>query len=192
MLAWFLDPIAAGLTRIYGRSLGHDVAVVFVVAFVLTVIVTARWSRSGITAAVGMSVVSPRGTLRLLTTTTPAIWRGTGGAKAAALALGASVLAAALTALPLVIGTWLVLDGELARGVIYTLLGYLYIWVFLGLLPIWVVVGWYEYGFWQSLLGNGLMLLALSAPEWLLARAHRAAPAAGDVTAHAAAKEGAP
>ena len=42
MLAWFLDPIAAGLTRIYGRSLGHDVAVVFVVAFVLTVIVTAR------------------------------------------------------------------------------------------------------------------------------------------------------
>jgi len=36
------------------------------------------------------------------------------------------------------------------------------------------------------------MLLALSAPEWLLARAHRAAPAAGDVTAHAAAKEGAP
>ena len=64
--------------------------------------------------------------------------------------------------------------------------------MFLGLLPIWVVAGWYEYGFWQSLLGNGLMLLALSAPEWLLARAHRAAPAAGDVTAHAAVKEGAP
>src|SRR5438094_6932919 len=114
MLAWFLDPIAAGLTRIYGRSLGHDVAVVFVV--VLTVIVTARWSRSGITAAVGMSVVSPRGTLRLLTTTTPAIWRGTGGAKAAALAPGASGLGAALTALPLVIGTWLVLAGWLARA----------------------------------------------------------------------------
>jgi hypothetical protein len=192
MLAWLLDPIAAGLTRIYGRSLGHDVAVVFVVAFVLTVIVATRWSRSGITAAVGVSVMSPRGTLRLLATTTPVVWRGTGGPKAVAATLAASVVAAALTVLPLVVGTWLVLDGELARGVIYTLLGYLYIWMFLGLLPIWVVAGWYEYGFWQSLLGNGLMLLALSVPEWLLARAHRAAPAAGDVTAHAAAKEGAP
>ena len=192
MLAWLLDPIAAGLTRIYGRSLGHDVAVVFVVAFVFTVIVATRWSRSGITAAVGVSVMSPRGTLRLLSTTMPAVWRGTAGVRAATLALAASVVAAALTALPLVVGTWLALDGELVRGVIYMLLGYLYIWMFLGLLPIWVVAGWYEYGFWQSVLGNGLMLLALSAPEWLLARAHRAAPAAGDVTAHAAAKEGAP
>jgi hypothetical protein len=192
MLAWLLDPIAAGLTRIYGRSLGHDVAIVFLVAFVVTVIVAARWSRSGITAAVGVSVMSPRGTLRLLTTTMPAVWRGTGGATAAAFALAASLVAAGLTVLPLVVGTWLVVDGEPVRGIIYTLLGYLYIWMFLGLLPIWVVAGWYEYGFWQSLLGNGLMLLALSAPEWLLARAHRAAPAAGDVTAHAAAKEGAP
>jgi hypothetical protein len=192
MLAWLLDPIAAGLTRIYGRSLGHDVAIVFLVAFVVTVIVAARWSRSGITAAVGVSVMSPRGTLRLLTTTMPAVWRGTGGATGAAFALAASLVAAGLTVLPLVVGTWLVVDGEPVRGIIYTLLGYLYIWMFLGLLPIWVVAGWYEYGFWQSLLGNGLMLLALSAPEWLLARAHRAAPAAGDVTAHAAAKEGAP
>ena len=102
MLAWLLDPIAAGLTHLYGRALGHDVAVVFVVAFVLTVIVAARWSRSGVTAAVGVSLMSPRGTLRLLTTTTPAIWRGTGGAKAAALTLLASGIAAGLTVLPLV------------------------------------------------------------------------------------------
>ena len=192
MLAWLLDPSAAGLTRIYGRALGHDVAVVFVVAFVLTVIVAARWTRSGVAVAVGVSLMSPRETLRLLTITTPAIWRDRRGAKRAALALAASTIAAALTVLPIIAGAWLVLDGELARGVIYMVLGYLYIWVFLGLLPIWVVAGWYQYGFWQSLVGNGLMLLALSAPQWLLARAHRAAPAAGDVTAHAAAKEAAP
>ena len=136
--------------------------------------------------------MSPRETLRLLTITTPAIWRDWRGAKRAALALAASTIAAALTVLPIIAGAWLVLDGELARGVIYMVHGYLYIWVFLGLLPIWVVAGWYQYGFWQSLVGNGLMLLALSAPQWLLARAHRAAPAADDVTAHEAAKEGAP
>ena len=27
--------------------------------------------------------------------------------------------------------------------------------MFLGLLPIWLVIGWYEWGFWQSLVGNG-------------------------------------
>jgi hypothetical protein len=174
MLAWLLDPIAAGLTRIYGRPLGDDVALVCVVVFVLTVVVAARWNRAGVTAAVGVSLISPRGTARLLITTTPAVWRRGDGMKPAALALGASAIAAAVTVLPLAVGAWLVLDGELVRGVIYTLLGYLYIWMFLGLLPVWVVAGWYEYGFWQSLLGNGLMLLALSAPEWLLARALRA------------------
>ena len=107
-------------------------------------------------------------------------------------ALAACLLASSLTVLPLAVGARLVLDGEVAPAAIYTLLGYLWIWMFLGLLPIWIVAGWYAYGFWQSLLGNGLMFLVLSAPEWLMARAHRAAPAAGDVTAHAAAKEGAP
>ncbi len=191
MLAWLLDPIAAGLTRLYGRPLAHDVAIVFLLAFVLTVIVAARWSRSGITAAVGVPLMSPWGTLRLLGATA-AMWRGPGGTRAAMPALAACLLASALTVLPLAVGARLVLDGEVAPAVIYTLLGYLWIWMFLGLLPIWIVAGWYAYGFWQSLLGNGLMFLVLSAPEWLMARAHRAAPAAGDVTAHAAAKEGAP
>jgi hypothetical protein len=191
MLAWLLDPIAAGLTRLYGRPLAHDVAIVFLLAFVLTVIVAARWSRSGITAAVGVPLMSPWGTLRLLDATA-ALWRGPGGARAAMPALAACLLASSLTVLPLAVGARRVLEGEVAPAVIYTLLGYLWIWMFLGLLPIWIVAGWYAYGFWQSLLGNGLMFLVLSAPEWLMARAHRAAPAADDATAHAAAKEGAP
>jgi hypothetical protein len=191
MLAWLLDPIAAALTRLYGRPLAHDVAIVFVLAFVLTVIVAARWSRSGITASVGVPLMSPWGTLRLFGATA-AMWRGARGARAAAPALAACLVASLVTVLPLAAGVRLVLEGEVARAVIYTLLGYLWIWMFVGLLPIWVVAGWYAYGFWQSLLGNGLIFLVLSAPEWLMARAHRAAPAADDVTAHAAAKEGAP
>ena len=191
MLAWLLDPIATGLTRLYGRPLGHDVAIVFLLAFVLTVVVAARWSRSGITAALGMPLMSPAGTMRLLVTTF-AMWRAARGACAVAWALAASVVAAVVTMLPLAVGTSLVIQGEIARGVIYTLLGYLWIWMFLGLLPVWLVAGWYEYGFWQSVLGNGLLFLVLSSPEWLMARAHRAAPAADDLTAHAAAKEGAP
>jgi len=191
MFAWLFDSIAAGLTRLYGRPLGHDVAVVFLVAFVLTIVVAARWSRSGVTAALGVPLMSPFGTIRLLGTTA-AMWRQARGAHAVAFALAASVIALALTAFPLAVGIGLAFQGEIPRGVIYALLGYLWIWIFLGLLPVWLVAGWYEYGFWQSVLGNGLLFLVLSSPEWLMARAHRAAPAAGDLTAHAAAKEGAP
>jgi peptidoglycan/LPS O-acetylase OafA/YrhL len=191
MLAWLLDPIAAGLTRLYGRPLGHDVAVVFLLAFVLTVVVAARWGRFGVTAAVGMPLMSPSGTMRLLGTTS-AMWRNARGTHAVAWALAASVIAVALTMLPLAVGIGIASQGEIMRGVIYTLLGYLWIWMFLGLLPVWLVAGWFEYGFWQSVLGNGLLFLVLSSPEWLMVRAHRAAPAAGDLTAHAAAKEGAP
>jgi TM2 domain-containing membrane protein YozV len=194
MLAWLLDPIAAGLTRLYGRPLGHDVAIVFLLAFVLTIVVAARRSRpgsSGVTAALGVPLMSPSGTRRLLTTTL-ALWRGSAGTQAVSCALAATVIAVVVTAFPLAVGASLVLHGEIARGIIYTLLGYLWIWIFLGLLPVWLLAGWYEYGFWQSVLGNGLLFLVLSSPEWLMARAHRAAPAAGDVTAHAAANEGAP
>ena len=194
MLAWLLDPIAAGLTRLYGRPLGHDVAIVFLLAFVVTLVVAARWSRpgsSGVTAAVGVPLMSPAGTRRLLATTL-AMWRAPRGMQPVLCALAASIIAVALTALPLAMGASLVLQGDVARGVIYTLLGYLWIWTFLGLLPVWLVAGWYEYGFWQSVLGNGLLFLLLRSPEWLMARAHRAAPVAGDVPAHAAANEGAP
>jgi hypothetical protein len=194
MLAWLLDPIAAGLTRLYGRPLGHDVAIVFLLAFVLTVVVAARWSRSGssgVTAALGVPLMSPSGTLRLVIATAT-MWRHAAGAQALGLAVAASLLALVLSVCPLALGASLVIQGEIARGVIYTLLGYLWIWMFLGLLPLWLVAGWYEYGFWQSVLGNGLLFLVLSAPEWLMARAHRAAPSAGDVTAHAAANEGSP
>jgi hypothetical protein len=191
MLAWLLDPIAAGLTRLYGRPLGHDVAAVFLVAFVLTIVVAARWSRSGITAALGVPLMSPSGTIRLLGMTA-AMWRQGRAPHAIVFALAASVIAVALTMFPLTVGISIALQGEVPRGVIYTLLGYLWIWIFLGLLPVWLVAGWYEYGFWQSVLGNGLLFLVLSSPEWLMARAHSAAPAAGDLTARAAAKEGAP
>src|SRR5215467_11019550 len=72
MLAWLLDPIAAGLTGLYGSPLGHDVAIVFIVALVLTIVVAARRSRfgsAGVTAAVGVPLMSPSGTMRLFTTT---------------------------------------------------------------------------------------------------------------------------
>src|SRR5262249_53996499 len=140
MLAWLFDSIAAGLTRLYGRPLGHDVAVVFLVAFVLTVVVAARWSRSGVTAALGLPLMSPSGTIRLLGTTA-AMWRQGRAPRAVAFALAASVIAVALTIFPLAVGTSLALQGEIARGVIYTLLGYLWIWIFLGLLPVWLVAG---------------------------------------------------
>ena len=194
MLAWLLDPIAAGLTRLYGRPLGHDVAIVFLLAFVLTVVVAARWSRSGssgVTAALGVPLMSPSGTLRLLGATAT-MWRHARGAHAVVWAVAASVVALALSVFPLALGASLVIQGEIVRAVIYTLLGYLWIWMFLGLLPLWLVAGWYEYGLWQSVLGNGLLFLVLSAPEWLMARAQRAPPSAGDVTAHAAANEGSP
>ena len=193
MLARLLDAIAAGLTRLYGRPLGHDVAVVFLLAFAVTIIVAARWNRpgsSGVTAALGVPLMSPSGALRLLSTTTTML-RGGDPAKATAFAMLALVVAGLVTLLPLAVGASLSAEGEFARGAIYTLLGYLWIWVFLGLLPVWLVVGWYEYGFWQSLLGNGLMFLVLSSPEWLMTRAHRAASKAGDLTARPAAKEGA-
>jgi len=194
MLAWLLDPIAAGLTRLYGRPLGHDVAIVFIVALVLTVVVAARWSRSGssgVTAALGVPLMSPSGTLRLFAKTSR-MWQQAHGIRTVLWALAASLVAAGLSVLPLAVGASLVAQGETARGVIYTLLGYLWIWMFLGLLPVWLVAGWYAYGFWPSVLGNGLLFLVLSSPEWLMARAHRAAPEAGDATAHAAANEGAP
>src|SRR5439155_26745468 len=69
MLAWLLDAIASGLSRLYGRPLGHDVAIVFLVAFVFTIIVAACWSRfgsSGVTAAVSAPLISPSGAMRLL------------------------------------------------------------------------------------------------------------------------------
>lgn len=194
MLAWLLDAVASGLTRLYGRPLGHDVAVVFLVAFVATIIVAARWSRSGasgVTAAVGVPLMSPSGAMRLLATTAT-MARGAYPAKATALAIVALVVAWLINLFPLAVGASLVAQGEVARGVIYALLGYLWIWMFLGLLPIWFIVGWYAYGVWQSLVGNALMFLVLSAPEWLMARAHRAAQKAGDLTAHPAAKEGTP
>lgn len=194
MLAWLLDPIAAGLTRLYGRPLGHDVAIVFIVALVLTVVVAARWSRfgaSGVTGAVGVPLMSPSGTMRLFTMTSR-IWQQARGSRGIVWSVAASLVAVAISVFPLAVGASLMIQGEIARGVIYTLLGYLWIWMFLGLLPVWFVAGWYAYGFWPSLLGNGLLFLVLSSPEWLMARAHRAAPEAGDVTAHAAANEGAP
>jgi hypothetical protein len=194
MLAWLLEPIASGLARIYGRPLSHDVAVVFVVAFVLTVLVATRWSRSGasgVTAAFGVPMMSPSGTLQLLVTA-PRLCRHPRELRSVALTIAACVLATLVTLLPLVVGSSIAMQGDIPRGVVYTLLGYLWIWMFLGLLPIWIVAGWYEYGFWQSLLGNGLMFVMLCAPQWLLARARRAEPAAGDPTAHAAAEEGTP
>lgn len=194
MLAWLLDLIAAGLTRLYGRPLGHDVAIVFIVALALTIVVAARWSRSGssgVTATLGVPLMSPSGTMRLLATTS-AMWRQARGTPAVAWALAASLVAVALSVFPVAVGASLVAQGEIARGMIYTALGYLWVWMFIGLLPLWLFAGWYAYGFWPSVLGNGLLFLVLSCPEWLMARAHRAAPAAGNVTAHAAANEGAP
>src|SRR5437899_217973 len=83
MLAWLLDAIASGLSRLYGRPLGHDVAIVFLVAFVFTIIVAARWSRfgsSGVTAAVSAPLMSPSGAMRLLATAS-AVLRGASPAK---------------------------------------------------------------------------------------------------------------
>jgi hypothetical protein len=194
MLTWLLDLIAGGLTRLYGRPLGHDVAIVFLLALVLSVVVASRWNRPGapgITAAVGVPLMSPAGMARLLADAT-AMARGAAGARATALAIAALVVAWLVNLVPLALGASLAVQGELARGVIYTLLAYLWIWMFLGLLPVWLLVGWYEHGVWASLAGNGLMFLVLSTPEWLMARAHRAAPAAGDLPARPAAKEGAP
>jgi hypothetical protein len=194
MLAWLLEPIASGLTRIYGRPLGQDVAVVFVVAFVLTVLVATRWTRSGaagVTAALGVPMMSPSGTLQLLVTA-PRQCGHPRELRRVALTVAACLIATLVTLFPLVVGGSIAMHDDIPRGVVYTLLGYLWIWMFLGLLPIWIVAGWYEYGFWQSVLGNGLMFVMLFAPQWLLARARRAAPAAGDPTAHAAANEGTP
>jgi hypothetical protein len=191
---WILDLIAGALTRLYGRPLGHDVAVVFLLALVLTIIVAARWNRPGaaaVTASVGVPLMSPSGAMRLLATAVM-MARGAYPMKATALAIAAAVVAWLIHLFPLAVGASLVAQGDIARGVIYALLGYLWIWMFLGLLPIWLIVGWYEYGLWQSLLGNGLMFVVLSAPEWLMARANRAAQKAGDFTAHRAAKEGTP
>jgi len=157
MLAWLLDAIASGLSRLYGRPLGHDVAIVFLVAFVFTIIVAARWSRfgsSGVTAAVSAPLMSPSGAMRLLATAS-AVLRGASPAKGSALAILALVVAWLMNLFPLAVGASLGAQGEIARGVIYALLGYLWIWMFLGLLPIWLVIGWYEWGFWQSLVGNG-------------------------------------
>jgi hypothetical protein len=106
MLAWLLDPIAAGLTRLYGRPLGHDVAVVFFLAFVVTVIVAARWSRSsasGVTAALGVPLMSPWGTLRLFAATAT-MWRHARGAHAVGWAVAASLVALVLSVCPLALG----------------------------------------------------------------------------------------
>src|SRR5262249_40616233 len=114
------------------------------------------------------------------------------GAHAVAFALAASVIALALTAFPLAVWIGLAFQCEIPRCVIYALLGYLWIWIFLCLLPVWLVAGCYEYDFLRTVLGYGLPVLVLSSPEWMMARGHRAAPAAGGLTAHAAPKEGAP
>ena len=81
--------------------------------------------------------------------------RGASPAKGSALAILALVVAWLINLFPLAVGASLRAQGEIARGVIYALLGYLWTWMFLGLLPIWLVIGWYEWGFWQSLVGNG-------------------------------------
>src|SRR5207249_9866413 len=98
MLAWLLDAIASGLSRLYGRPLGHDVAIVFLVAFVFTIIVAARWSRfgsSGVTAAVSAPLMSPSGAMRLLATAS-AVLRGASPAEGSALAILAPVVASRL------------------------------------------------------------------------------------------------
>src|SRR5438094_9995848 len=89
MLAWLLDAIASGLSRLYGRPLGHDVAIVFLVAFVFTIIVAARWSRfgsSGVSAAVRAPLMSPSGAMRLLATAS-AFLHGSPQAMGSALAI---------------------------------------------------------------------------------------------------------
>jgi hypothetical protein len=104
-----------------------------------------RSGSSGVTAAVGVPLMSPAGARRLLATAS-AVLRGASSAKATALAILALVVACSVHLLPLAIGASLGAQGEVARGVVYALLGYLWIWMFLGLLPIWFVVGWYAWG----------------------------------------------
>src|SRR5438876_468091 len=118
MLAWLLDAIASGLSRLYGRPLGHDVAIVFLVAFVFTIIVAARWSRfgsSGVTAAVSAPLMSPSGAMRLLATAS-AVLRGASPAKGSALAILALVVAWLINLFPLAVGASLRAQGENARA----------------------------------------------------------------------------
>src|SRR5947199_6154624 len=142
MLAWLLDAIASGLSRLYGRPLGHDVAIVFLVAFVFTIIVAARWSRfgsSGVTAAVSAPLMSPSGAMRLLATAS-AVLRGASPAKGSALAILALAVAWLINLYPLAVRAILRAQGRSARGVVHALLGYLWAWVVPGLVPTWSVI----------------------------------------------------
>jgi len=171
-----LGSIADALTALYGRPVGRDAALVFVVAFVLTLIVTARWKTLRSTPLASgpfsLPVLNPAGHRR-----------GASMAASTTLMVLALLVAWAINLMPLAIAATLIADGEPLRGVIYAALGYGWIWAFLALLPIWLVVGWYEYGVWTSLVGNSLMFLLLSVPGWLMAGAHCSARMAASTSA---------
>jgi hypothetical protein len=192
MLAWLLDPIAGGLSQVYGRPLGHDVAVVFLLAFVAAIVLAVRWSAVRPTilgAGAPLSLVRPPG-LRRAWRAASTLRHDAPGRRVTALGRAAFGIAVAVNLVPLGLGASLVGQGEPVRGAIYAALGWLWVWFFVALLPVWFLIGWYEYGFWLSLLGNGLAFLVLSAPEWLLIRANRAAKRADDFTTGPATVEG--
>lgn len=138
MLAWLLDPIAGGLSQVYGRPLGHDVAVVFLLVFAAVIVLAIRWKtiKPGILGRTApLALVRPTGVRRLLDTASTLL-RGAPGARATVLVLVAVVIVWAVNVVPLGIGVALTAQGEPVRGVIYAALGYLWIWLFLALLPI--------------------------------------------------------
>jgi hypothetical protein len=154
MITSLLDFIAGGLGLLYGRPLGHDAATVFLIAFGLTLLLSSRrW----------MWMSPP-----------PSAVGGTGP-----LGIAAAILRWGIYLVPLVVGLHFLAQEDIARSLIYTALAIVWIHAFAPFLPLWIAVGWYGYGLWPSLLGNGLMFVALSVPGWLLTHAPRAHGAGG-------------
>lgn len=171
-----LASIAEALTALYGHPVGRDTALVFVVALVLTVVMTARWKTLRSTPlASGPFRLFPLPTQGWARTA--ASGRGHNGATAAATLLMVLALFVAwgINLAPLALGATVIAEGDIAHGLLYTILGYAWIWAFVALLPIWLVVGWYQYGVGASLIANSLMFVLLSVPGWLMAGAHRSA-----------------
>ncbi len=103
------------------------------------------------------------------------IRRGAYSTKAATYAFLAVGLSWLYGMIPLGVGLYLLSQGEILKAIVAPILIYLYVSLFLAMWPLFFLTGWYYEGFVPSLLGTGITVFVLLAPEWLMDRAIRAA-----------------
>lgn len=115
--------------------------------------------------------------------TTRVLVKGSHNIRATIYAILALMLSWVYALGPLGVGLYFLTQAEMLKALVVPILIYLYVWLFLAFWPVWFLLGWYHEGFVASLLGTGITAVILLAPDWLMARAMRAAEKAAEIDA---------